>query len=147
MENKNEKIEILKFLSQTHRAQFDRRREYEWKTLFSTLGVFGLSAATKLTGRVDIPDSCGFKILVWVIFIFLAVISSVYLYNIHIANQINKHFAEIAEGALIRISNFPDLVKAQSKAEKSRSPNFWSITWQLVTILSFALAAAYVVTL
>jgi hypothetical protein len=144
--NSNERIEILKFISQTHRLQFDQRREYEWKTLFSTLSVYGLSAAAKLAGNINIPGGSTFKILVWAAFGILAIISSTYLYHIHRAHQTNKGFAEEAEKALMKISGVSELKKAQSEAEKRKARRPWSLIWQLMTIFIFAVASAFIIT-
>lgn len=146
-QNPTSSVEILRFLSQIHRTQIDKRREYEWKTFFSTLGVYALSAVAKLAGDVTVPDDRLFDILVWGAFLSLAMISSAYLFHIHESHEADERFAVAAESALIKISGISELEQAQKAITQKQPKRNWSRIWQFVTILVFSLASSYLITM
>lgn len=93
------KLECLKFISQVHRSQFDERRRHEWKIVFTLLTFYVFIVAT-IYGRRDPLPSDDLKLAVWIIFPVLAVLTTIFLAKVHMANGKNKTFAEKAENAI-----------------------------------------------
>jgi len=143
---KENQIEILKTLSMIHRGQFDQRRTYEWRIIFATLGIFASSVAAKLLGTANLPTSYLFRVIVWIAFIILAIIASIYLYFVHQANETNKRFAHAAEDALMNISGVEGFIQAKADIPKSVRW-FWSLTWQVMTLILFAVVCSFIITL
>lgn len=92
-----DRIEALTHLSQVHRGQFDERRKYEWKAFVTLLTFYVLCVASKYAGKSRIPDNLLFNIIVWIAFIGIAVLTSLFLARVNIANKINKGIAKSAE--------------------------------------------------
>jgi hypothetical protein len=149
----------LKHISETHRDQFNKRREYEWKIIFTLLTFYIVSIATKYGGRVSLPTNCTFVSIVWSGFILLAIITSIFLGYIHMANNINKTIAENAEiaiGALINeifLKQEISLFSFEEKKYWTKWKNFftkeggrWSWITQTITLILFSIISAYLFT-
>ncbi len=139
-------IDILKTVSSIHRSQFDQRRSYEWRVIFAVLGVYAASVSAGFIGPKALPQTTTFRWLVWLLFLVLAAISSVYLYFLHKANQVNKRFAQAAEDALMDLSREKRFVQARQQIPRAVRWD-WSLTWQVVTLLLFAVASSVLLTL
>jgi hypothetical protein len=92
-----ERLDALKFLSQTHRELHGERRKIEYQVMISTCSFYALAAAAALSAKATIPH----KWFVWVFFGGLAFLSSVHLAQIHRANQLNKEVARNAENEIM----------------------------------------------
>lgn len=102
-----DKFEEYKFISQVHRSQFDERRKYELKIVFTSLTFYVLCVAAKYKEGGLFPNDFKFKLIIWVIFPLLAFFVSIFLFYLHSANKKNKMFAEKAENAIIQDLQFP----------------------------------------
>ena len=145
-------LELLRFLSSTHRSLHDQRRKVEFQVLFTTLTFYIAVSGAVLTGQVTLPSSACFKFLVGLAFFVVAWISSIYLWLIHSANQTNITIAEKAEDAIASVlgkMGFPGLVpdefqnKRQSQSFCRRIFRSWF--WQASITNVFALAAAVII--
>ncbi len=134
--NNSDRIEILNTIATIHRQQFDERRRYEWRVLFSTLGIFAALLVEKITGKLNNFTECNIQIIFSIISIVLITISSIYLCHIHRANSVNKGIAQVAENELMALSG----VKEKFDKEISMKPKCkrWAIIWQIATIALFA---------
>lgn len=154
-----DKIECLKFISQIHRSQFDERRRYEWKIVFTSLSFYVLCVAAVFGGEVTLPSSWPFKLAIWIMFLALAVIVATFLASLHTANNVNKGFAENAENAIAAIlegegpTSSPLFHVPENSCVswrcffKSGIRGIWAWRWQVVTLLFFAIASAMLLTL
>lgn len=170
MEEKS-KLEWLKFLSNTHRTEFNERRKHEWKTLLSLITFYILCAASVLSGKFKIPSSPLILILLtWAVFLFAAVIAVHFLLDLHSANNINKEIANKSENAIVDILNgdspetsrktlipddnrkkelqigWCDLVKSRGQKNGKPKLGMWACRAQVLILLLFAFAGAFVVT-
>lgn len=118
-----EKLEYLKFLSQTHRSVFDERRRYEWKIFFTVLSLYVLTVAAVYGGTITISKVL-FIVLIWLIFIFLAVITAIFLGFIHMANSKNKIAAEKSENYIALIIEDKDPTKILTNTDKTKPSLF-----------------------
>lgn len=152
-----ERIDILKFLAQIHRSQFDERRRYEWQALITTLTFYVLLPSAKYTAKVSTPDTTEFKILVAVFFLLLAVTSIMFLAYVHMANNKNKSIAENAERLLAKrdvlrqdqetvVFDFSRHWTTWDTFRRAGSAGNWAWWWQGLILLLFALASWYMVT-
>jgi hypothetical protein len=64
---KNNLVPLIQGISETHRSQFDERRNYEWKVLITNLGVYAVVLGAKFTGDITLPDFPMFYILAWLL--------------------------------------------------------------------------------
>jgi hypothetical protein len=101
----NDKIDGLKFISQVRRSEFNERRVYELKIVFTSLTFYVLCVAAKYNGGVKLPNDYLFKFVVLALFLLLARIISAFLCDIHIANYKNKTFAQYAENDINKMLN------------------------------------------
>jgi hypothetical protein len=83
-------------------------------------------------------------VIFWIVSIGLAIVSSIYLWYIHQANEVNQKFAHVAENALMDLSGVEP-----SDDVRTSLPKFvrfhWSYAWQVVTIFLFGLVTACIV--
>ena len=146
-------LENLQFLSSTHRSLHDQRRKVEFKVLFTTLTFYIAVSGASLTGKAALPSSPSFRLLVWLVFLIVAGISSVYLRRINSANQRNMTIAVNAENVIASVlasRGFPGLVPDEFQSKKESQsfgrrilPNW---LWQITIVTIFALAAAAITT-
>jgi len=153
-----DKLEGLKFLTQTHRSEFDERRKYEWKIIFTLLTFYIISIATKYGGNIHLPTDNKFLSIVWSGFLALAIITSIFLGYIHMANNKNKTIAENAEEAIgMLINEIPILGMSLFSFEEKKywtswkkifeqKSGRWSWVTQTITLIAFSIISAYLFT-
>ncbi|MCK4698204.1 MAG: hypothetical protein KAT53_07875 [Dehalococcoidia bacterium] len=154
-----DKLECLKFISQIHRSQFDERRRYEWKIVFTALTFYVLCVAAIYGGNITLPSGWISTVVVWGLSIGLAVSIATFLASLHTANNKNKTFAENAEKAIADLVEDKEpttlsLFSLKKNIQVSWSNFFnrdiagiWAWRWQVVTLLFFAIASAALLTL
>lgn len=92
-----DKIDCLKFLSQTYRLQINENRKYEWKMIFSLLSFYVVCSAASLGGKIFLPNNIIFKWTIYIIFFGLAfsMVSSLLKLELEtIQSQINAEDVE-----------------------------------------------------
>jgi hypothetical protein len=154
--NKQEMILPLQFISSTQRDAFHDRRSYEWKILFAVLSFDVLTAGAKL--KLDL-DLSRLTILIWIAYLGLAIISSIFLRFVHQAHHWNKTFAHRAEDAILNILKEQQPSSEQLELYLDPEPFFskraffnvgkggaWAWFWQTVILTMFAIASAFLVT-
>ena len=102
----DKKLSMLKFLSQTHRNEFNERRKYEWKILFAVLTFYVLAVAAVCKEEFKVvsvlSEHPGWKTIFGVVgtfvFLLLAFVTSCFLFGLHKANDSNKQIAHTVEG-------------------------------------------------
>jgi hypothetical protein len=138
-------VDTLKAISSIHRSQFDQRRRIEWRVFVSTLGVYAAIIGASLTGDVELPHACWFRCATWIALLGLSLIAIFGLRAMNKANETNKRFAHVAENVLMRLSGEQEF--AEVRASIPAFPGFrWSLTWQAVVLVLFAVAASLTVT-
>jgi hypothetical protein len=143
----SEKLDALKYLSETHRKEFHERRKYEWKLLFTVLAfyVFVVIAILKEEFKIlSIIEGNSIVTTISVYFVFilflsLAFIASKFIYGIHLANEINKSIAEKAENTM------ESLGVPAVKSEKRGILNQKARVYQILIVWIFAVTALLVV--
>jgi len=138
-----ERISQLNFISTTHRALHEQRQRIEIRVIIITLSTFGLSTFAFLKGDLKLTLFVGLKLVIWITFLTLAIVSVLYLRRIHIANRTNIQIAEAAEDEII---NSIGLTKAQEFTRKGRARTYWSWGWQATIVFLVALASALIIT-
>lgn len=143
-------MDLLKFLSHTHRSLHDQRRKYEVQAFLTTLTFFAIVGAAPFLDKVCLPSpSLWFTIAVSLILVAVATISAKYLQEIHKSNQANKEVAESAENEvrqLLSSSQCPVDAPSQSSREKWGRFGPPTLVWQSVMIIMFAITAALLLT-
>ena len=155
------RIEYCKFISSTFRASFNERRKHEFKILFTVLTFYVLSASAAIT-IIDKPSQAFLgtllDIIVYVVFMGLAAAAIAELYNVHIANDMDKTFSENAEEYIaaaiegrdlpaIKIFRYGDrdsLEYTRVRHSKTFRLSFW--IWHSIIILIFAFTTAFFIT-
>lgn len=143
----SEKLDQLRFLSQTHRKAHEQRRQLEIRVLIITLSTFGLSAFGALKGEIHLKLTLTLDIGVWVTYLAFACISAGYLRMIHVANRANIRLAEAAENEIAAMTEAQDFNTIVSELSQKRLNPFWSWGWQVVTIAVVAVASAVLITM
>jgi hypothetical protein len=147
MENK-EKIDSLKFMSETHRREFIERRRFEWKIFFTVLTFYVLAGYTRFTEKFPEELPPWFIYVVWACFILLAIFSAIILWFICNAHNSNITIAERAEGYIESIikgeSVTIDLFKKPFTGRAT--PRWVHYIWQIATIVLFACGSAIILT-
>ena len=159
-------LRYLEFMSKTHRQQLNERQKYEWKVVFTTISFYILAVLAVYGGKIPIPPNpFVFKLLIWIVFVAVAIITILYLANVSMANNKNKIIAEDHEDALT------SMLKNQSAAGTSLTYDFddeeyrrkarywcswsgfcigkgkWAWFWQLAAVLLFAITSALLLSL
>jgi hypothetical protein len=152
------KIDGLKFVSQTHRAQFDGRRNYEYKIVFAVLSFYISTLAIIYGGQIVFPSYLNYKLIFPLIFLCLAVGTAIFLGYLHFANNINKTFAENAENTINDLfmnknPSEPSLFKLDNttywiswrpiKGKKGK----WAWFWQVLALFVFSITASILIIL
>lgn len=145
----SEKIEPLKFMSETHRREFNERRRYEIKIVLTVLTFYVLAGSSRFTEHFPDNLPCWFKVIIWTAFIVLAIVSSIFLWFVHNANSINKTIAERSEEAI------EGFIKGKEVTIDLYKKPFWGRTqfkwaswvWEIFTIFLFACGSAIILTL
>ena len=100
-------VDILKYLSSTHRAEFQSRKKFEWRVFFTVPMAFAVITAGVWSNNATINQ--GLETLsawfVWIVFIITALITCVLLYFLHLSHEVNKSAAHPAELHLQAIYN------------------------------------------
>ena len=128
--DKNDKLEALKFLSETHRDQFNKRRIYEWRLLYATALFFALSIYTMLK-NLEVEYNC----LCMIPYIIMAVSVFIFFVCSSKANNINKEYAEKAERLIAELAGEANFFPKQSKHPLS--------IWGGICLLSFVLSILF----
>ena len=142
-----QKIDALKFISQTQRGLHEQRQRHELKVFFTTATLFILLGAAPYTGQSVLPSPMppGLVILSFAVPCLIAFMSHIYLRGIHKANVINMKFAQAAEDRvreLLEDNGLP--VPTPLGAD---DPKFLSRLWQPIVLWILAIAAAFLLTL
>ena len=148
----DEKLESLRFISQTQREAAKNRVVTEWKVVFTALTFFVLCAAAKCRPGFSVHASL--TGLAWILFPVLAALTSAYLTVVHASNRRNKKIAHAAERAVEAILNGEDPeIELHTPSERwwtwSRwsgdgKGGRWTWLWQTIMLLVFAVASASV---
>ncbi|MDD5050956.1 MAG: hypothetical protein PHV93_04460 [Candidatus Pacebacteria bacterium] len=148
MENK-EKIDSLKFMSETHRRELSERRRYEFKIVITVITFYVLAGASRFTGEFPVSLPCWFKVILWSAFLILVVVSSIFLRSVHNANYANKSIAERSESAIEALINGEDIKKINlfGKPFAAEGIKWTNLVWEVVAIILFAFASAVTLTL
>lgn len=145
-------IKVLIHLASSHREQFEQRRRYEWRIIFTALSFYVATAAAFLGGDLDLQ---GWRFLiVGVAYLLLAIFTCIYLAFIHMAHNMNKSIAEYAEDTLMELAlggqpqgvkKINDIIQTSRHWVSWRKlfigAGVWSWAWQSVILLAVALAA------
>ena len=145
----NDKLDSLKFLSQTHRNLFENRIKRTWRYVLSTLTFYVLSVGAKFsTTKVDLPlNSCLFKVLIWVIFLGLACFAAFSLWREGQADDFNRDLAEKAENEIIKIIENGGKDSMLPDESKNKHPNQFHWLWQVAIIFFFGFFSAVLITM
>jgi len=147
--NDDQFFDALQFISKTHRTLHNTRRDFEWKIFITTLTFYVLTVAAKLAGDLKFPVTNNAKTTVWILAIIVAVLSCIYLWLMHRANDVNKSIAELAENNLMECSGVTGFIKNQSNVTKTKKRILginWSFCWQFIIIFSFAIVGSIILT-
>jgi uncharacterized membrane protein YfhO len=134
----DDRIRVLTFLSETHRAEAWHRSAIEWKVVFSTLSLFVLISSAVLSERIKPLSECN-KFIVAIFFTVIAIVAVVYLHKLHSRSHRNKRTAEKAEAELVDLieSNCLSLYDPESIGNQR---SLWAHWFQALIILFFAMA-------
>ena len=148
MEN-NDKTDLLKFMSETHRREFNERRRHEIKIVLTVLTFYVLAGSSRFTEYFPDNLSHVFKVAIWHSFILLAIVSSVFLWFVHNANNTNKTIAERSENAIIGLMKNENItIDVYKKPFKGEGTVKWANwLWETIIFTLFALGSASILTL
>jgi len=145
-------ISALQFISQTQRDAFTNRRNVEWKIFYTALTFDVLSVGAKLKVELDLSSYVKY---IWIAYLLLSIVSSIFLLYLSRAHHINKSSAHKAEHAILKLLKDEQLVEndLQLYSNHKRCFSFkrlytvgeagnWAWFWQTVVLILFAVSAA-----
>jgi len=145
----SEKIEPLRFMSETHRREVNERRRYEVKIVLTVLTFYVLAGSSRFTEYF--PDNLPrwFKVIIWGAFIILAIVSSIFLWFVHNANIANKTVAERSEDAIEKLIKGEEAnIDLFRKPFIPRGTIKWANwIWEIIAFVIFACGSAIILTL
>ena len=134
--------DALQYLATTHRALHAGRSDRSFRVVITTLTFDVLAAAARLTGSISVPANGEFRVAVWIIFLVLAFIVCLELWQSAEANNWNQTLAQNAENKIIgELQTKNPITKPES-----RNPRRVAWAWQGFIVALGAVAAAYIVT-
>ncbi len=134
------KIDALKFISQTHRSLHAHRIAHEIKIVITILTLYVLSVSLKISAGNKFPENSVFNICVWIVFLIMSIAASCYLIGSAKANKINQEAAEKAENKI------NELLDIDLFVEKDKHPNEYRVCLYIVVILVIAILSAFIFT-
>jgi hypothetical protein len=136
------RVDALRFISETHRTIRNQRRTTQFKVFLTTITFYTFIGAAQFTGKLQPPQHhrLFFVLGAWFLIAGVAVLSSVYLLGLDASNRVNRKLAENAEREISRMLNLPD---AEGAGRTIAKTYFWEIT--MISI--FALAVGVSITL
>ncbi len=139
------RIAALTTISAIHRQAFDKRRAYEWKVVTAVITIYVLAVAARYANNLSFDLNQYTIFAVMILSVLLAVVSTLYLCDMHERNEMNKslyHAAETELVALIGSQPLSNALKLVQTTAHKQNPN-WSRNWELTTIWSFAIGCAF----
>jgi hypothetical protein len=136
------RLDALRFISETHREARSQRRTTQLQVFLTTTSFYALIGAGKFTGKMQMPQThrTYFIVGAWLLVVGVAAISSVYFLGMNAQNRVNRKLAENAEGQIMRMVNLPDPVGGGRLIAKT-------YFWEIAMIVIFATAVGISVTL
>lgn len=151
--SRNDKLDGLKHISQTHRSQLDERRKYEWKIFLASASFYVLSVAAVYKDEIKLQGNYIGIFIIYFVFLVQAIVTVLFLGHIHIANNKNKILAENAEKEIAvlighkldaKTNNYWD---SSNKFLSRKATGRGVFFCQAVMIFIFAITSAIVITL
>jgi hypothetical protein len=129
------RLEALRFISETHRAVRNQRRTTQLQVFFTSATFYALIGAAKFTGKLQIPPVHPrlFIAGAWFLIIAVATLSTVYLLGLNASNRVNRKLAENAEREIMRMVSLPN---AEGAGKTIAKTYFWEIA--MIVILASA---------
>lgn len=142
----NDTLNALIFISRTHRNIHSKRISQEFKLTVTILTFYMLSVKFVLSAPnyFDIRNCC-LESLIWLIFIFIAVIAFIYLKGSAEANNINQKIAENAENEIMKSLKNDSIDVNLYPHDYGAHPN--KDRWLLQTLIIFAIGVLSAITL
>ena len=136
-----EKFEALKFISETHRTVREQRRKFQSKVFYTAVTFFALIVGAKFTGKFTLPQEHNllFTIGAWILLLFVATLSTVYILGLHAQSSINRKIAESAETQILSILGLSLPEGTGRKISKTRF-------WEIAVIFIFAVSVGISIT-
>jgi len=146
--NSAKQLDSLKFLSHTHRSEFNERRKYEWKILFAVLTFYALTVAAICREDLKImevlrthPDlRWVLGLIVFAMFLLVAILSSLFIRGVHRANDLNKEIAKQTERKIDELGSLGII-----PADTLRPLAKWAPFYQILILFLFAVCAGFLV--
>ena len=150
-------LETLRFMVETHRTEFERRRSYEWKGFLTGLTFFVLVAAARMHEKTGAAVAALPAIYVWFTFLAFWLVGTVFLAYAHTADALNKEIAHRAEAAIQNLLNGKEYLPLSLYSDLPTRPTwkgfvrigaggFWGLSCESAAILVFAVGCGLVVT-
>jgi hypothetical protein len=140
--SQSERIDVLRFISETHRKARAERRGVHSRTFFTTLTFFAALIAARFSDKVKPPDKhfALFCTVVWILVCVVAGLAAIHLLGLDAANRVNRKLAENAEGELMEMVGLPGPTNAGRWVAR-----FY--LWEVAMVVIFAVAAGISLTL
>jgi len=129
------RLEALRFISETHRGARNQRRTTQLQVFFTSATFYALIGAAKFTGKMQMPKAHTglFVAGAWFLVSAVALLSSVYLLGLEASNRVNRKMAESAEHEIRQMVNLSGPVGAGKTIGKT-------YFWEIAMIVIFAIA-------
>ena len=140
-----DKLEQLRFLSQTHRAIHDQTRRVRQRVLLSVSALYVLAATAALKGDVSQRMAAVPKRGIWFAFLVFGAVASAYLFSTHRSDRLNMRIAEAAEDEVAKLTEVQELIGLIG--DSSRRPwCYWGWVWQTIAIIAVGTTSALPIT-
>ena len=136
-----DRLDALKFISETHRTLRDQRRKSQLQVFYTTLSFYGLLTISKFSNKINISEGNRdlFNVVTWVFIIIVAIFSSIYLIGLHTANAVNRDLAQNAEKEILEMVGLQSPTNAGKTIAKDRY-------WQIIIMITFSVVAGIALT-
>ncbi len=133
------RLDALRFVSETHRAVRNQRRTTQLQVFLTTTTFYALIGAALFTGKLRAPEShpVWFLLGAWFLVVAVAVLSSLYLLGLSASNHVNRKLAENAEREVGRMLNLPE---AEGAGKAIAKTHYWEVAMIAVFALSLGIS-------
>ena len=145
---KRDKIEVLIKLAEAHRTAGKTRHAHKWKVMIAVLTFYVLCVSAMLTPQFsNFPVN---NVFIWLVFSFIAIATTIYMWNLSKSNEINTKFAHLCEDKIIELTfanEDNDFIDRYSKTgESTTTRSLINRFWQIIIIMVFYLVSSLLVT-
>lgn len=138
-----DKLDALKFVSETHRNVREERRKLESRVFFTTVAFFAIIVGAKFSGKISLSSQDEVYFIIGTFFMLLvsSILSALYIYRLSKQSKKNRKIAEKAEAEILNILDIDviEIIREVEENKKWYEPRtcFWEVA--IISLLAISI--------